>query len=383
MIHHTYHHKRERYLFVDILRFLAVILMLQGHTFEALLQKNIKEESWFFIHDLFHGLTAPMFLFSSGVAFGIATFKKWEDHTELGFPIYKRMFRFVGLIFLGYVLHLPYYGFKKLVYASTEIDILTFFQVDALQCIAVTLLTLQLLVLLIKNEKKFTFTLIAIATTIIFISPIIYNLKLKDNFPIWFGSYINYEFLSWFPLFPWSAYTMLGVIFSYFFIEEKEHEHAIRFMKKLFILVSIIGLSSYIFSNIQFYIYPSHDFWKTNPLVVFGKTSVITMLMVLLFFIEQKIHIKSKIPTIIGSESLFIYVIHLIIIYGSVLNVGLKYFFDGKLNITYSLIVFLILLITLTWFAIVWHNGKIKYKKEFLYIRIISLILFLFFFLIQ
>lgn len=40
---HTYHHKSDRFLFVDMLRFLAVMLMLQGHTFEAFLSADIKK----------------------------------------------------------------------------------------------------------------------------------------------------------------------------------------------------------------------------------------------------------------------------------------------------------------------------------------------------
>ena len=379
---HTYHHKRERYLFVDILRFFAVILMLQGHTFEALLSPNLKKESWYFIHDLFHGLTAPMFLFSSGVAFSISTFKKWEDHIELGNPFYKRITRFLGLILIGYALHLPYLDFKRLVFSSSENNLLDFFQVDALQCISVTLLFLQILVFIIKDEKKFTYLTLILAMIIIFISPILYGFKLKGIVPIWFGSYLNYDFRSWFPLFPWSGYTMLGVVFSFFFINEKEHQHAIIFMKKLFISMIVIFGIVYFISNLETNIYEGHDFWKVNPLVVFGRLSVIGMVMVTLFYIESKIHIKSKIPTIIGSESLFIYVLHLLIIYGSVLNLGLKFIWGGKFGVLESIIVFLVLLMLMTIFAVVWHKGKLKYKKQFVYLRITGIILFLFLFLI-
>ena len=102
-----------------------------------------------------------------------------------------------------------------------------------------------------------------------------------------------------------------------------------------------------------------------------------------LFYLEQKIHIKSKVPTIIGSESLFIYVVHLIIIYGSVLNLGLKYLWGGKFNVLQSLAVFVFLLLFMTWFAVFWHHGKIKYRKTFIYLRIGFIILFIFFFYIK
>src|SRR5512138_3001569 len=93
---------KQRYLFIDLLRFTAVIVMLQGHTFDALLSPRVKQASLFYIHDFFHGFVAPMFLFASGVAFGVSTMKKWDVHRHLSRPVMKRIGRFIGLVIIGY-----------------------------------------------------------------------------------------------------------------------------------------------------------------------------------------------------------------------------------------------------------------------------------------
>jgi len=62
-------HAKQRYIFIDLLRFIAVIAMLQGHTFDALLRVSMKQTWLFVVYDFFHGFVAPAFLFASGVAF--------------------------------------------------------------------------------------------------------------------------------------------------------------------------------------------------------------------------------------------------------------------------------------------------------------------------
>jgi len=83
----------QRYLFIDLLRFAAAFLMIQGHVFDALLSTQIKSHSLFYIHDFFHGFIAPAFLFASGVAYGASTMKRWAEHTTWGKRGRRRMHR--------------------------------------------------------------------------------------------------------------------------------------------------------------------------------------------------------------------------------------------------------------------------------------------------
>ena len=106
--------------------------MIQGHVFDALLSPQVKSASWYYIHDFFHGFIAPMFLFASGVAFGVATIRSWDQHIAWGERVQRRVWKFLALMAIGYALHLPYFSLRKTINAATFVETKAMVQVDAL-----------------------------------------------------------------------------------------------------------------------------------------------------------------------------------------------------------------------------------------------------------
>ncbi len=355
-------HSKQRYLFIDLLRFIAVFFMIQGHVFDALLEWEAKSHSLYFIHDFFHGFIAPMFLFASGVAFGISTFKKWEDHIVYGSQVRRRIGKFLGLIAIGYALHLPYFSFHKIIEESTPQEINAWLQVDALHCIAITLLVLQLLVLVLKTEKRFVLVTAAAAVTILFLSPIIWTVQLRQFFPVWLVSYFNVENNSWFPVFPWSAYILSGVVFASLFINAKEHHHAVALMQKVIPVSTGVIILAVIVAMIPLNLYPPHDFWKVNPSVILARIAFVLIIAGSVFFAEHSFTIRSRIPQIMGRQSLFIYVVHLLIIYGSVVNNGLNFYIGPVLSIVQALGIFVLIFLLITVITVSWYELTVRYK---------------------
>ena len=72
----------ERWVALDVFRVSAVLLMIQGHTFTALLEPAAYQGAWVRWYRLTHGLTAPMFLFGAGLAYGIVTFGSRVSTTD-------------------------------------------------------------------------------------------------------------------------------------------------------------------------------------------------------------------------------------------------------------------------------------------------------------
>ena len=374
-------HSKQRYLFIDFLRFIAVVFMIQGHTFEALLDLKIRSNTLFFVHDFFHGFVAPMFLFASGVAFGIATFKKWEEHIAPTKHVARRIGKFTGLLAIGYALHLPYLSLQKILYNSTDADLAILFQVDALHCIAVTLILLQAAVFVIRNEKKFVLFAGVTGTIIVFLAPVMWGTDFKETLPLWFASYLNAENYSWFPLFPWSGYMMYGTVFAWLFINAKEHHQAVQLMQKLVVWGVASFTISLILVSMPFQLYPPHDVWKANPLIVFARLGFVAVVTSGVFFAEHSMKIKSAIPQIMGRESLFIYVVHLVIVYGSVVNLGLKHLFQPTLSVFEALLVFVGVFLVTVSFTYGWHQFKKNYKRPAFAVRFVCAGIFLYFFL--
>src|SRR5678815_6046414 len=56
--------QKQRYYFIDLVRFVAVLFMIQGHVFDALLSPQVKALPWYYMLDFFHGFVAPAFFLS-------------------------------------------------------------------------------------------------------------------------------------------------------------------------------------------------------------------------------------------------------------------------------------------------------------------------------
>jgi uncharacterized membrane protein len=376
-------HNTQRYLFIDMLRFIAVVFMVQGHTFDALLEGSVRQASWFYVYDFFHGFVAPMFLFASGVAFGVSTFKKWEDHISFSHPVRKRLGRFIGLIAIGYALHLPFFSLFKLIRESTPQDIASFLQVDALQCIGVTLLAIQLLVLFLKKRDRFIVVIAIAAPLIVICSALVWNISFIKVFPLWLASYCNAENGSWFPLFPWSGYLLFGVVFGYIFVEAAERQRTLILMKRTILSGVALIVVCVAIARMPFHVYPNHDFWKVNPAMLLIRLGFILLVTSGLFFLERSVTISSRIPTILGRESLAIYVVHLVIVYGSALNNGLQQYLGGTLTVPQATIAFLIIFFTMCMFAILWNTLRRNHQKKSVVVKFALSAAFILLFIIR
>ncbi len=82
-----------------------------------------------------------------------------------------------------------------------------------------------------------------------------------------------------------------------------------------------------------------------------------------------------------GRESLFIYVVHLVIIYGSVVNLGLKHLFPPVLSVVESLLVFVVVFLVTISFTYGWHQFKKNHKRPALAVRFAAVGVFLYLFL--
>ncbi|MDE3057687.1 MAG: DUF1624 domain-containing protein [Bacteroidota bacterium] len=376
----------QRYIFIDLLRFGAVVCMLQGHTFDALLSESVKHSRYFYFHDFFHGFVAPMFLFSSGMAFGVSTLKKWREHLSFTPVVRKRTKRYLSLLIIGYSLHLPFFSLNRILREGTTSNWVTFFQADALHCIAVTLLFLQMLIMVVRTEKRLALTAGILAPLIMISSPIVWNIAFSRSLPLWFSSYLNAENNSWFPLFPWSAYLLFGVTFAYVFVQAQKNGEDFLFMKRVVVTGSAMIVCMVFLANAPFSFYGPHDFWKVNPAILFARTAVVAMMASGMYFVERLLRrdgtfcIPITLPIIMGSESLVIYAAHLLIIYGSAVNDGLESSFGGTLSIVQATGIFLLMLAAMSALAYIWHNAKKNFNRESVWLKLALTTTFLLYF---
>jgi uncharacterized membrane protein len=354
---------KQRYLFIDSLRFIAAFFMIQGHVFDAVLSATVKAHPQYYRHDFFHGFIAPAFLFASGVAYGVSKMKRWEEHIVLGQKFWRRTLRFVGLIAIGYALHLPSYSLRKTWNEASPAELAALFQSDVLQCIGVTLLLLQIGILLVKDRRVFGWVVAGIATIVVFSSPLMWSARLSGVLPLPIVSYLTPENASWFPLFPWSAYILGGVLFGLVLGSAKYAVRSTWLMQRGAALSAGVVFLAWALMYLPFDLYPEHDFWKSNPLMFVVRLGVVSFVASMIYLLERwSGATPPRLALIVGRESLFIYILHLVIVYGSVLNRGLSQIVGPTLPLLQTIGVVAIVFAGLAAITVLWYLFKTRYE---------------------
>src|SRR5262245_55848832 len=116
------------------------LVMVQGHVCDALLLPALRALPLYQFETMFHGSTAPGFLFASGFVAGLPR-APLAARAAL-----RRARRLAFVLGVGYALHLPYFSAWKTALEATPAERAAFLACDALQAIAVT----QLLVLVLQ-----------------------------------------------------------------------------------------------------------------------------------------------------------------------------------------------------------------------------------------
>lgn len=203
--------RSQRVIYIDLLRFCAIFLMVHGHTVDVLLSQEFRQpdsigfNSWLF----FRGLTAPLFLFSSGFIYGVR-FRRTDSPEKFKKIKIKTIKRAFLLIFIGYLMKSPtpfFIDWEHVTYQMIQL----FYAVDILQLIGASLL-IFLIMELIARRFKYDAARYLIAISILFLlgKQLSTLVDWEEIFPLQISSWFSHRTGSLFPLFPWGAYLFLG-----------------------------------------------------------------------------------------------------------------------------------------------------------------------------
>ena len=365
-----------RWVALDLLRFVAVLLMVQGHVFTSLLDPSYEGQRWLRHHNFVHGYTAPMFLFASGLAFGYTTFRGWKANTTWGDGLAKRFRRYGWLLVIGYALHMPALALARLM----EIDAGTlrhWLQVDVLQHIGVSLALLQLLALAVRREKVFVAVVGVMFAGVVLGAPLVWATDLSF-LPTPIASYLNADTGSLFPLFPWAGFTYAGILVAYAARTAKRPSHDLAWpLLALTVTCFVLPIA---LNRAGLQPYGQHDFWKTDPYYFFFRLANVLAVLTAWCFVEKAADRRGwldertvdargqkqattmgellTVVRIVGAESLLIYVAHLVFLHGSVLSHGFEHATGRSLTIAQASVVATALLAAMVLLAWTWHEWK-------------------------
>ena len=343
-----------RILFIDLARAIAVLLMVQGHTIDALLhpdfRTSLQYNAWLYLR----GLTSCTFLFLSGAAFSLTALRHWNDQRRVSRRSAKRVRRLAFFLMLGYFIHFPMGKFAHLKFADDE-RWRSFLAVDVLQNVALTLLALQALMWLTRTPRTFAVACAWMAGLIVGLTPLVHATAFQDAVPLWLASYMNHQTGSLFPLFPWAGFTLLGATFGVTAGPWATRDHLQLLARALFLSGAALAIGAGLAGEYGLFEYGAHDWWRTSPLSFVQRFGSVLLLLSIVAAIGH--YVTRLTPPLQGlaEESLLVYAVHIALLYGSLWTVGL----GPRLGPQPPGMVFLwivVILAAMTGLALVWNN---------------------------
>jgi fucose 4-O-acetylase-like acetyltransferase len=272
------------------------LAMVQGHFTDALLAKAVQVQPWYVFQQMFHGSTAPGFLFASGFVAGLP-----RAPLSLRASL-RRARRLLFVLGVGYFLHLPYFSLWKTVGASSPAERALLFACDALQVIAAT----QLFVLVLQwvAGRHWTRWAGALAVAVIAATPLVWSSGLSRHLPEPLAPWVDESTGSRFPVFPFAAFVLAGTLAGATLGRaEAKKRHRREVAWGLGLVALGVVLSRMLAGRV--------DYWGASPAYAFVRLGG---LLLLLRLVEAAA--RARVPGMsalaqLGHETLRVYVLHL------------------------------------------------------------------------
>ncbi|MDG1572821.1 heparan-alpha-glucosaminide N-acetyltransferase domain-containing protein [Robiginitalea sp. M366] len=344
----------QRLYFIDAMRAWAILMMLQGHFVDGLLDNAFRDpanavyQTWKY----FRGITAPVFFTVSGFIFTFLLVRAPRQGIQNP-RLRKGLRRGVQLIIIGYLLRTNFLGLMKgSLYPS-------FFLVDVLHCIGAALLLIIGVYVLSGKWRGWAFPALLLGTALVlFLFEPVYKTWDYSGIPPMLANYFTKANGSVFTIIPWVGYAAIGGFLAMAF---RRFRNTPRLYLKSIVLSLLAGVFLLWYSSPFFDWAGKATGWELFPMIVSNNYLFIRLGDVMLVFaafmllrklMEQALFLR------IGQNTLSIYVIHFIILYGSFTGMGLYRYFHHSLTPWAAIAGALGFMILCTWLALVYDTRE-------------------------
>ena len=347
-----------RYGFVDLLRGLALVVMVETHVVNAYLPAGLRQGPFFYWLAFLNGLVAPSFLFASGYSLVLQGSRYWNDWLHFRPPLWRQLRRLGFIVILGYLIHAQHLRLSQYI-GSKDPDIWRrALQVDILQCIVASLLIVHVLIPMVRTRARLACAAAALAIAVALVTPLIWAMDLTGRLPLALALYLNPGGVSLFPIFPWAAFLLAGSSVSCLFLSSVERGTVPQFMRRLaFIGGGLIGTG--LLGRLSNLSLPGYqDFYLTSPLYVAIRLGCVLVLLATLWRIERSGVWFPRSVLTAGQESLLVYGLHLFVIFGLLRSRYLGKTFGLEAGYAGCFALSALLIILMLWAARSWHAFK-------------------------
>lgn len=304
-----------RLSFVDGLRLVAAVQMIQGHTVDALLARELRHGPWFSAWTFARGLTSTTFLFTAGVSFALAHAAA-EARAEPGAGRAHRIRRALMLIGVGYLLRVPA---GVLFGDALQTALRNWLAIDILQCIGASLLLSEGLVAVVQNRRRAALAAALLGSACFGFAPA--SDLLTAGFPwLALSNYLSGRDGSLFPLLPAAGYVFWGLAVAQLGLVQRAEASEVRAPRRPALVLAGFGLAA-LGSWLALSVLAPVVAPRISPAYAALKLGLVLLFAALLARLLAGRQLP-RLLTQLGSETLFLYVSHVLVLYAG--HVGLS-----------------------------------------------------------
>ena len=295
------------------MRGLAVVIMIQCHTFNSFMRLDLREGGPYVLSQFIGGMAAPLFLLMAGMttAFQMESLERREPRP------WRRWL--ISLKRAGYILTIAFtFRFTNWAFSVPHANASELTKVDILNCMGVGMAALAVGAVF-RSAARIRFA-VGAGLLIAAVAPLMTNLP-------WSGTpALLQEYLvpgpgrGRFPFFPWVAYIAFGQAIGTV-VKRAAAERFDRLMQwSTLIGFSMIFIGQY-FANIPYSIYTNSSFWTDSPALVVIRVGICMMIMAGAYlWTEYCTGSRWSWMQAMGKNSLMVYWVHVMIVYGAVVR---------------------------------------------------------------
>jgi uncharacterized membrane protein len=330
----------QRLPYLDWLRGLAAITMLQGHVFHSFLRSDLRRPGGAYDLSQFAGGMPPaVFLFLLGVTFAFLMDSQERKGVSAGCRVLASMRRSGYLFAVAFLFRLQLWIVS--IDKSPWTDLL---RVDVLNVMGLSLLILSAMAAFRTVERIRLSAILGLAIALA--SPVISGLD-WSGMPAFLRFYIVPDHLN-FGFFPWAAFVAFGLSVGSI-LRRLRPEELMPTMQWFGWGGLVLAFGCWSISNMTLTVYANSDFWLNSPALIMIKLGVVLMLLAFSYVWTLQVSPERwNWVRQFGMTSLLVYWVHIELVYGRALA-----YFKENLNLPETLFMALIMILAMLGLSVV------------------------------
>ncbi len=342
----------NRLLYLDWMRGLAAVIMLQGHVFHSFLRNDLRSGGFYVFSQFVGGMPPAIFLFLTGITLAFLM----DSQERKGFTVTARwtgaLRRAAYLLEVAFAFRIQLWLFTRFFSPATDAPWTEMLKVDILNCMGVGIGFFAVLAIL-STRNRIRVGAIA-GGFIVLIAPAVTQ----------FGGYIHLPLLrdylvpsyNYFSFFPWAAYIAFGISFGSV-LRLAKGERLTWMMQRFALGGALLALGASFASSYGPNLFPRSDFWLDGPALAFIKLGVLLLMISFAYGWMHKPAAENwSWIRQLGMTSLLIYWVHIELVYGHWLG-ALKMNLDVDQSIVITIII-VALMVGLSYMRTSWPQWR-------------------------